>query len=248
MSDYSTSTLTCKYCFKKYSRTSFYQRHMLTCERKNKTNENQEKIFTLSEVTEILGELMEKVNKLERENEEFRKYIVKQKKKCNILEWLQENKKCTIYFDAFLEKITLTERDLVCVFESNNTSDGLTNLILKYFPIENKSEFPIISFSQNKNCFYIFKNDKWNLMKEKEFKSFINKFNSQLLKLFKIWFDNNKKNLFRSEDSHEEYFKNLEKIIGKSNQMNENQRKIKQNIYEYLKYDLKQITEYQFVF
>lgn len=245
----SDSSLTCKYCFKKYSRASFYQRHMLTCERKNITNnDSHKKIFTLSEVTEIIGELMEKVNKLERENEEFRKYVVKQKKKCNILDWLQENKICNIYFDAFLEKITLTERDLMSVFESNSSSDGITNLILKYFPIENRSEFPIVSFSQNKNCFYIFKNDKWYLMKEKEYKSFINKFTSQLLKLFKVWFDNNKKNLFRNEDSHEEYFKNLEKIIGKSNQMTENHRKIKQNIYEYLKYDLKQITEYQFIF
>ena len=245
----SDSSLTCKYCFKKYSRASFYQRHMLTCERKNITNnDSYKKIFTLSEVTEIIGEMMEKINKLERENEEFRKYVVKQKKKCNILDWLQENKICTIHFDAFLEKITLTERDLMSVFESNSSSDGITNLILKYFPIENRSEFPIVSFSQNKNCFYIFKNDKWYLMKEKECKSFINKFTSQLLKLFKVWFDNNKKNLFRNEDSHEEYFKNLEKIIGKSNQMTENHRKIKQNIYEYLKYDLKQITEYQFIF
>lgn len=246
MSDLS---LTCKYCFKKYSRPSFYQRHMLMCERKNKTNgDSQEKIFTLSEVTEILGELMEKVNKLEIENEEFRKYVVKQKKKCNILEWLQENKECSIHFDAFLEKIILTERDLMGVFESNNTCNGITNLILKYFPIENRNDFPIVSFFQNKNCFYIFKNDKWSLMKEKEYKSFINKFTSQLLKLFKVWFDNNKKNLFRSEESHEEYFQNLEKIIGKSNQMGENHKKIKSNIYEYLKYDLKQITEYQFIF
>jgi len=245
----SDPSFTCKYCFKKYSRVSFYQRHMLTCERKHKpTDESQEKVFTLSEVTEILGELMEKVNKLERENEEFRKYVVKQKKKYNILEWLQENKICNINFDVFLEKITLTERDLMNVFESKSAIDGITNLILKHFPIENRSEFPIVSFSQNKNFFYIFKNENWTLMKENEYKGFINKFSSQLLKLFKVWFDNNKNNLFRSEDSHDEYLKNLEKIIGKSNQMNENDRKIKQNIYEYLKYNLKQITEYQFIF
>ena len=54
---------------------------------------------------QIILELGNKFNKLEEKVDELNKWVVKTKKKINIIEWLNNNIKPEIKFDFLIEKI-----------------------------------------------------------------------------------------------------------------------------------------------
>lgn len=240
-------TYTCKYCLKQYSRVSCYERHVIACESKQIKTDNIN-VLTNTELTEMVLNLVNRVNKLEIENSELKKYVKKQKKKIDIFDWLNKNKMVEVDFEEYIENIKVTNEDLKNVFKCKNNVEALSSLIIKQFPIENHRTFPIVTFSQKQNMFYVYKNNKWIIMKEKDFSTMVNKISSNLIQYFNKWFKKNKNSVFSQENVQNKYLDNLEKILGKSHKISENQKKIKSILFDYFKYDIKDITEYKFVF
>ena len=151
-------------------------------------------------------------------------------------------------FEQYIENIKVTNEDLKNVFKSKNNVEALSSLIIKQFPIENHRTFPIVTFCQKQNMFYVYKNNKWTIMKEKDFSNMVNKISNNLIQYFNNWFKKNKNSVFTQENIQNKYLDNLEKILGKSHKISENQKKIKSILFDYFKYDIKDITEYKFVF
>jgi hypothetical protein len=240
-------TYTCKYCLKQYSRVSCYERHVIACETKRIKTEDVI-VLTNTELTEMVLNLVNRVNKLELENSELKKYVKKQKKKIDIFDWLNKNKMVEVDFEKYIENIEITNEDLNNVFKSKDNVDALSSLIIKQFPIENHRIFPIVTFCQKQNIFYVYKNNKWSIMKEKDYTFMVNKISKSLIKYFNNWFEKNKNGVFNNENVQNKYLDNLEKILGKSHKIVENQKKIKSILFDYFKYNIKDITEYQFTF
>jgi hypothetical protein len=60
----------------------------------------------------ILLELGMKFNRLEEKLDELNKWVIKKKKKINVIEWLNTNITPTIKFDSLIEKINITQDDV----------------------------------------------------------------------------------------------------------------------------------------
>ena len=242
-----TSIHTCKYCGKRYSRPSAYERHVIACETKNITAEKIKAPLTPTELTEMMMTLMNRVAKLEEENQELKRYITKKKKKINILDWLENNKMIDNNFSSYLETIEITEEDFKKATSSKNHVDAISSVIIRKFPIEEYRNFPIVSFAQKPGVFYIYKKGTWNIMSGKEFNEMVNMFSNKLRRLFVAQFKDNN-DIYSNDSTMFRYFEIMDKIIGKTDQIHDSNRKIKNILFDYFKYDIKSATEYQFVF
>ena len=87
----------CVYCGKGYKSRTGYEKHAILCELIDRTKKKK-KLRILDDVDEVIPtsqqmyrmllELSQKYSNLEKKMEEVSKFVIKQKKKINILEWL----------------------------------------------------------------------------------------------------------------------------------------------------------------
>ena len=245
-----SSIHTCKYCGKKYSRITAYERHVIVCETKKLDTENLTKSLTNAELTEIVLTLVKRVNTLEKENEELKRYVTKKKKKINVIEWLKNNKMVEEDYINYLNemKSKITVDDLRSALSKRNNVEVITSIVMKYFPIEEFRFFPIVSFVQKPGMFYINKKGTWCVMQSNEFSAIINTITNRLSKRFNEMMKEDNINVGSGGKSDELYLKFLANIIGNDGKIDDDRRKIKNILFDYFKYDLKSVTEYQFVF
>ena len=92
--------LHCHFCGKEYVKKSCLEKHAILCEiifktnhkNKNITNNEEDEILpSQRRLYQMLIELGIKYNRLEEKVEEMSKVIVKQRKKINVLDWLNTN-------------------------------------------------------------------------------------------------------------------------------------------------------------
>ena len=82
-----TTKFKCNYCFKEYSRKSFYNKHVLCCEilnstkRENEITREEEENPSISQLYTIIKELNHNYNRLKNEMEEMKRHVYKTKKK-----------------------------------------------------------------------------------------------------------------------------------------------------------------------
>jgi hypothetical protein len=101
----------CQHCGKRYKTRTNLEKHLLLCElihsRKSSkiVVDEEEDIPSQKKIYQMLLELGQKYNRLEEKVEEINKYVVKKKKKINIIEWLNSNITPDIIFDNLSEKI-----------------------------------------------------------------------------------------------------------------------------------------------
>ena len=89
----------CIHCGKGYKNKSNLDKHYLICDliysrKKQNTrilDEEEEILPSQKQMFQIILELSQKYNKLEEKVEELNKWVIKKKKKINILEWLNDN-------------------------------------------------------------------------------------------------------------------------------------------------------------
>ena len=87
----------CVYCGKSYKKKINLEKHIILCEflntsKKRQINDDEEDdIPSNKKLYKILLELGSKFNKLEEKVDEINKWVIKKKKKINVIEWLNTN-------------------------------------------------------------------------------------------------------------------------------------------------------------
>lgn len=241
----------CGFCGKKYSKEGFYKRHELNCEIKNltegKKREDEDHVsFTPNETTIIIKKLLEKINNLENEMKNMKVWIDKQKRKCNIFDWLEKSYKPSSNLNDWVNNFKFNNSHLNLVLKYNYI-EGMTLIFQKLFPIEESKDFPIKCFDQKNNIFFKYENDKWTCLQPKEFDNIVFKIQKALIKMLKDWELKNK-HIVNDERKNEIYFQNIKKVMGGNLEELTTRRRLVNGIYEYLKFNLKEIVEYDFVF
>jgi hypothetical protein len=187
----STLLFECNFCKKTYKNKLNYDKHSLICEL---LQDKDNKFSTLDELLdnsncllernsqqninnciliELMKSLLKKYNNLSNEMIEIKKWIHKEKKQINIIDWLNntENKfNPTISFEDYINNLPFSE-DYIKKIIHNNIHDVYLNYIDEMFSnevedisvfitdnadIETKINIPICCFSQKQNVFYIY--------------------------------------------------------------------------------------------
>lgn len=244
----------CAYCGKGYKKKSNYDNHYVLCELLHRSSkkmiiEEQDEIPSLRKLYQMLLELGKKVNGLDEKVDEINKWVVKKKKKINIIEWLNTNviPKCS--FENVVEKITVSEEDIKNLFE-NSFIDILNQIFLRTIYNNSENDMPIVAFSQKPNVFYIYENSdagwiEWN--KDNMIK-FLNKIYMRISRAFSEWKKTNRDKIENDDNLQNICDKTSIKVYSVDFKNDTTFGKIRNSMYSKMKTDIKAMVEYEFEF
>jgi len=245
----------CVYCGKSFIKRVTLDKHYIMCEliqrSKKKSNiviEDDEPLPSQRKMFEMLIELGKKYSILEEKVEEINKWVVKKKKKINMLEWLNTNIKPNINFNDILDKIIMNESDVKNIF-INSFYDVINDVFSRSIYNFNETENPIFAFVQKPNVFYIYdENNIWCELSREGLIKFLNKVHMKLFKEFNDWKKNNVIEIRNDSALSTMCDKTLVKIMSIEFKQESIFLKIRNAMFSRMKTDMKALIEYEFEF
>lgn len=245
----------CIHCGKSYKKKNNLNNHVIVCEllhnSKNKTDiEENDEIPSQRKLYQILLELGNKYNKLEEKIDEINKWVVKKKKKINVIEWLNKNITPEIKFESLIEKIIMNNEEDINYLFNNSFADTLNQIFARNIYNLYESEYPIFAFIQKSNVFYIYENEEagWMELNREKLVKFLNKVHMKLTRLFIDWKKTNSLQVNNDEKLSILCDKTSLKMMSVDFRQESILSKIRGNMYSRMKSDMKSLVEYEFEF
>jgi len=246
----------CINCGKGYNLKSALDKHVILCELITRTNKKKKLVIVEEEEEVIIPnskqlyhmiiELTAKYDKLSKKMEEVSKYAIKEKKKINILEWLNNNisTSLTYSFQELSANIKLDKTQMNFIF-NNTYNDILNEIFNQYIVAEN---IPITAFIQKPNALFIFHNSCWIELSNDTLITFLISIQMKISKLLYEWKQAHKEELNSNDKLGELYNRTLIKIMTPEFKQERYYTKAKTLLYNKIKKDIKFLIEYEFVF
>ena len=235
----------CPYCSKAFGRISALQNHSAFCAirhqgkyaAKNSTDELD--IPPLRDMYIVLQKLVLENEKLHKKITELEKLTNKEKKRVSLVDWLDVNKTPTIDFVDWVKNISVTQCDFHRILTVN-----IVNLIMDIIKnnLETK-DIPICSFDQKLKTIFIYTQKSWRIVEKGEFYRFIDNIIRKLTSQLNQWMQRIELQLQTNEEKFHMYTKKIYSI-----DTEEVARRIHLRLYNHLKYNLRNIVEYEFTF
>ena len=260
-------SLCCVNCGKSYKKRVNLDKHLVICEllqisktRKKSNSNTNTKLLLLEEDEEeplpsqrklfqMLIELGEKYTRLEEKLDELNKWVVRKKKKINVLEWLNANNRPNSVFDKIIDTITITEEDIQKLFK-NSFYDVINDIFSRTIYNADKKEASIVAFAQKQNVFYIYDNNNnstgcWIELSKERLTKFLIQVHIKVLKAFYDF-----KNAKKCDNKLDAAFSLLcDKTIVKLMSIEFNQENIfskaRNAMYSKMKTDITNLVEYE---
>ena len=246
----------CKYCNKIYKRQNAFNNHLAKCKLNNNikivssTNNNYKtqynKIISNETIFNMLLELNNKYEKLQKDYDELKKHSNIIKNKISILDYLNNNYSNFEYdFVDFTKSISIGLEELELIFKNdyiNGIIEIINNILIR------NNNIPLKAFNQKENCLYFYskENKYWKILENDDFNKFIKYFSKNLLNIFAKWKLVTELKLSNEEFS-EIYIKNMKKVIGGNFEKKNINQILHNKIYKLIKVDLKKIVTYEFI-
>ena len=255
MTTMSTKTK-CPLCDKSYTRKTSLDKHILCCTFLNKSKKDQKideeehaNMPSYKELLTIVQEIALKMKKLEQKMELMEKWIDVKKKKINVMQWLGLNKIPSTIFSSWATNFEVTPKHLKHLLD-NTIIDTVTIIFqdnVKQLTEPTQQNIPIYSFDQKQNVFYIFENE-WKEMAFTDMTFLLKKIQNKLLKELADWREENISQLISNDKLSEIYNKTVIKLMNITFTQDQIYMKIRSNIYNTIKVDIKNMIEYDFEF
>lgn len=258
------SQCSCTWCGKGYKTKINLEKHTILCElihksskkRPNNTNSDDyddicDDLPSPKKMYQMLLELGYKYSKLEEKMDEVNKFVIKKKKKINVLEWLNSNIVPSLVFENLIDKIKIIDSDIEFLLE-NNFLETINVVLSRFLYLENDLEnnlIPLFAFVQKTNIFYAFvEGSVWMELPKDKLCLFLMRVQMKISKAFHEW---KKQRTTRIRD--DESFailcdKTLIKIMGNEFNQDSTFGKMRSVIYNKMKTDMKAMVEYEFEF
>lgn len=262
-------SLCCVYCGKSYIKRVNLDKHLVICELLQKTktktsinpiidslyNDEAEPLPTQRKMFQMLIELGERYSRLEGKVDELNKWVVKKKKKINILGWLNANMKPNIVFETMIDKIVVNEDDIKKLLE-HSFYDIANDIFSRTIYNVDEYENPIFAFVQKQNVFYIYDtntndtntntNYGWSELTKERLIKFLNKVHIKIIKAFSDWKMTKKNEMKTNEKLAELCNKTLVKIMSIDFKQDSIYIKVRNAMYAKMKTNIKELIELDF--
>ena len=259
------SQCSCTWCGKAYKNKINLEKHTILCElihksskkRSNKNNDDFDDICddlpSPKKMYQMLLELGYKYSKLEEKMDEVNKFVVKKKKKINVLEWLNSNVTPSLVFENLIEQIKIIDTDIEFLLE-NNFLDTINLVLTRFLYLEKEEEsesnlIPLFAFVQKTNIFYAFvEGGGWIELPKDKLCLFLMRVQMKISKAFHEWKKQRATQIRDDESFAILCDKTLIKIM--SNEFNQDSTfgKMRAVMYNKMKTDMKAMVEYEFEF
>jgi hypothetical protein len=261
------SKICCVHCGKGYKNRTNMNKHLVLCELVHKSKRKKQLLIEEEEdnnlpsqkqMYKMLLELAFKYNTLEEKMELAMKWIDKKKKKINVVEWLQTNLKPDCIFDNLSDKVIIINSDIEFLF-NNSFIDTLNEAFSRVLYTSDKSDdesniVPLFAFVQKANVIYTYNTNEssvepiWVELSKVKLIYFLNKIHFKFVKKLSEWKKTNQALIDESESSLDLYNKTLIKLMGIDFKQESLLSKIRTNMYNKMKTDMKALIEYEFEF
>jgi hypothetical protein len=255
-------TSCCNYCGKQYKNRKAFEKHTILCDliqkSKNKKiklihDEEEDYIPTPRELYNIINEMTVKYNELNDKYDALHKYIMKEKKRINIIEWLNTNFTPNKTFNETISNLIFPD-DIIDSILNRSYMDVILHLLfINFKPRESSKESTLLCFTQKSYTIYYFNEfeptkNTWKQLNHITLIQLLSLIQMNITKIYINWKKNNKKFI----DENEELAKKSDKAIFQIMNHNYNEyiliNKIYNTIYNNFKHDLKSLVEYEFTF
>jgi hypothetical protein len=263
----------CVYCGKGYKSRTGYEKHAILCELIDRTKKKK-KLRILDDDDEVMPsnrqmyhmllELSQKYSTLEKKMEEMSKFVVKQKKKVNILEWLNNNLTPAFVFDELPSKITTTTQTIELLL--NNTFHDILNDMFESNIYKNdelcsnniNDVYPLFSLTQKSNTFYYYtfiqeppqginqQKHEWRELTKDKLVWFLNIIHMKITKLFTEWKKIHRQEISENDSKSTICDKATIKLMSQEFKEDKYYTKVKSLLYNKMKCDMKTLIEYEF--
>ncbi len=226
----------CMLCNKLYKSPKFLRKHYIKCSFKHKINilDCNDDLFNLMSNLLVANErLTERVKKLET-------LTYKEKKKINVLNWLNDNKILSINYDRFIENIEIN-RDLLEIVYNEGIIEGITSILNEN--LSKCEEKPLMCFEEKSYVLYEKTIDGWKKLKDDEFKKGVCYLQREILKQFRLL--NPIEDLI-TDKQHNLYNKRLMNIC--VDNFSSKIKNIRNDVYVYNKKSINKLVSYDFDF
>ena len=244
----------CGTCGKSFTRKTFYDKHIIGCEniykseyRRECDKEERDCLPSQMQLYRMLLDLTSKYETLNAEVQTLRNYVERTKKKINIIDWLNTNCDDCELFDSWLKKIDVDEQQLQNTFKLGYV-DGVYLVLQQYLPLNNTEHHAIKCFDQKKGLFFCRTEEGWIMMSEILITQLIRQVNHKLMSQFLIWKNEHKDEIDNNDRFYDKYVDYMKLVLGGNMTKEQSYKKLKSKLYNYLKCDLKNIIQYEFIF
>ncbi len=234
----------CPYCYKKFGRISALQNHSAFCaiiHQGKYAAQNSEQELDVPPVRDmyiVLQKLVMENEKLRKKVDELEKLAQRERKKMSLIDWLNDNKQPEETFSQWVNGIIVTEKDFQYILH-NNCINGIMEIIKKNI---NEDINPICGFDQKLRTLFIYTNS-WRIIENDEFYRFIDSIVRKLGKQFDMWMNKNSAELRKNDEKIHLYTKKLY-----SADIEDISKKLQLRLYNHIKYNLRNIIDYEFTF
>lgn len=208
----------CNYCDKTYHSFVSFQHHQNICIERN----------------DIINILFKKIETLERMVRDNTNFIQQQRRKINIVEYLNKSDNSSIMqFSRFMRNITVSKK-MLCEFLASNIVDGFASIVITV--INDIEVPPIRCFNRKKLRFYVFEEDIWqDVVDDYELELLVN---SIQIKLLFIYEDTVREKEKSGKNIMRYYFEDKQKILCNGTPSDVICKKIRRSIYDSLKEEI----------
>jgi len=246
--------LCCRYCGKNYIKKTNLDKHIILCELINTSRsttilDEDYEVPSNRKMYQMILEIGKKLNGLDEKVNELNKWVIKKKKKINVVEWLNNNITPEIIFDNLIEKILIDKDDINYLF-NNSFADTINHIFSKNVYNVSDNEYPIFAFVQKPKTFYIYDNEEtgWIDLNREKLIKFMNRVHTKLYRTFIQWKKENRELIELDEKTSLLCDKTTCKIMEVDFRQEPTLSKIRSNMYGRMKTDMKAFVEYEFEF
>lgn len=191
----------CVHCGKSYAKKTNLAKHVVLCEMLHQSKKkkmglseepDQEAIPSAKKLYSILLEFGQRFQNLEEKVDELSKWVVKKKKRINMIEWLNTHCVPTFVdsFDRLSEKIEIKEGDILFLFD-HSFLELWSVLMQRFLPGggDQSTVYPVATFAQKPYTVYVYENEevKWIEASRETLAKFFNRVHIKLMKRFSEW-------------------------------------------------------------
>jgi len=253
LSEMNNQMICCVNCGKDYKTRNGLDRHLVLCEiihkiksGKKVAEEVELEIPSPKIMYQMIIQLAEKYNKLEEKTTEMNKWVVKKKKKMDVLVWLNESVTPDYEFDGIAERVIIEHDDVEFMLD-NHLHETIYRVLFRVFGAEDVSmNVPIFAFHQKHFVLYMYEKEQWTELPIDKLLRLLNNCQRKISKAMLEWKNKHKDEMNNSDAFATRYDKAVLRLMSIEFRENRPITKAKNAIYEQLKTDVKTLIEYEF--
>ena len=251
MNKLNSPAICCVNCGKGYKTRCGLDKHLILCEiihkiksGKKVAEEIELEVPSPKVMYQIIMQLAEKYHNLEEKTSEMNKWVVKKKRKIDVVLWLNESVKPDYEFDGIVDRVIID--DSVVEFMLGNSLHETMYSVLFRLLLAEDTTVPIFAFHQKQGVLYMYEKEQWIELPADRLTRLLNICQRKISNAMLDWKKKHKDEFNVSDAFALRYDKAVIRLMSVEFRDDGQTNKVKNAIYARLKTDAKTVIEYEF--